>query len=62
MDSRCINCEEAEETVQHVLSECPALRESRVDGNGQAFVPTLYGNISQLRDTQAGFLLKALRE
>ena len=61
MDSRCRNCEEAEETVEHVLAECPALRESRVDGNVQSFVPTLDGSVSQLRDT-AGFLLRALRE
>ena len=61
MDSRCRNCGEAEETVEHVLSECPALREYRVDGNGQLFVPSLYGDVSQLRDT-AGFILRALRE
>jgi hypothetical protein len=45
----------------HVLSECPALRELRVDGSGQLFVPTLYGEVSQMRDT-AAFLLRALRE
>ena len=61
VDSRCRNCEEAEETVQHVLSKCPALHELRVDGNGQLLVPTLYGSVSQLHDT-AGFLLRALRE
>ena len=61
VDSRCRNCGEAKETVEHVLSEYPALREYRVDGNGQSFVPSLYGDVSQLRDT-AGFILRALRE
>jgi hypothetical protein len=59
-DSWCRNCEEVEETFQHVLSECP-LREFKVDGNGKSFVPTLYGDVSKLRDT-AAFVRRALRE
>jgi hypothetical protein len=35
------------------LPDCPALRDLRVDGNGLSFVPTLYGDVSQLRDTVA---------
>ena len=60
-DSRCRHCLEAEETVEHLLLDCPALREERVDGNGQLFVPNLYGDLAVLRSTSV-FVLRTLRD
>ena len=60
-DTRCRNCMEAEETVDHVLYECHALSSLRVGEDGRPFVPCLYGDLSDLRST-ATFVLRALRE
>ena len=57
-DDRCRHCRESEETVDHVLYECPQLNELR----GKMSVrPDLYGNSEALRQT-AQFLTEALRE
>ena len=57
-NDRCRHCGESEENVEHILRECPQLRQLR----GRLSVePDLYGNAEVLHRT-AKFLTEALRE
>ena len=42
---------EEEETVEHILQECPRLASYRQDGTGDPLATALYGDVNVLRST-----------
>ena len=60
-DSRCRHCGLEEETVEHILRECPQLADSRKDELGNPLSLDLYGDLQALRQT-ASYISGAQRD